>query len=205
MIGIIDYGMGNLRSVWNALDSQAIDATLASTPEGIRECDRLIIPGVGAFAQAMEELTARGLVDAIRQHAAAGKAVLGICLGMQVLTSSGTEPIETAGLDLIAGIADRMRVTAPYRLPHVGWNSIRLTRRHVLFEGVRETADYYFVHSYAVRPKDPLAALAVTEYAEPFTAVIARENVVGVQFHPEKSQSNGLRILRNFAGWDGRC
>jgi glutamine amidotransferase len=205
MIGIIDYGMGNLRSVWNALETQAIAAKLVATPAEARDCDRLIIPGVGAFAQAMQELHARGLVEPIRAHAASGKPVLGICLGMQVLMSTGTEPTETAGLDLISGVTDQLRVSTPHRLPHVGWNSIGLSARHPLFEGVRASADYYFVHSYVARPADTRATMAVTEYGEVFTSVVAQGSVVGVQFHPEKSQSSGMRVLENFSVWDGSC
>jgi imidazole glycerol-phosphate synthase subunit HisH len=205
MIGIIDYGMGNLRSVWNALDALALDAQVISDPEALERCDRVIVPGVGAFAAAMKQLNDRGLTEAIRGFAASGKPVLGICLGMQILVSTGTEPTTTPGLDLIPGIADRLVVAPPHRLPHVGWNTIQLGRSHPLFDGVKTIADFYFVHSYAVRPADDAAALARSEYSGQFVAAIAHRNVAGVQFHPEKSQTNGLRILENFAAWDGVC
>ena len=205
MIGIVDYGMGNLRSVWNALDSQAIPARIVATPADIREAERLIIPGVGAFAHAMRELNDRGLVAPIRERAAEGVPLLGICLGMQLLASLGTETGTTEGLDLIPGRADLLPVETPQRLPHVGWNAISLARQHPLFEGVRGSADFYFVHSFAVAPTDPAAVLATTEYGRLFASVIGRDNIVGVQFHPEKSQANGLRILENFASWDGQC
>lgn len=205
MIGVIDYGMGNLRSVFNAIDSLAIDATLVATPDGVAACDRLIVPGVGAFGRAMEELDRRGLSDAIREHARAGKPVLGICLGMQVLASEGREPVPTPGLGLVDGVAERLSVNPPRRLPHVGWNSLSLTRPHPVFEGVKPNADYYFVHSYVVQPANTSDALAHTEYEARFVSALAHENVVGVQFHPEKSQSNGLRILENFASWNGEC
>jgi glutamine amidotransferase len=205
MIGIVDYGMGNLRSVWNALDSQAIPARIVATAEDLGQAERLIIPGVGAFAHAMRQLNDRGLVAPIRARAAAGVPLLGICLGMQLLVSLGTETETTEGLDLIPGRADLLPVEPPQRLPHVGWNAITLAGRHPLFDGVRGSADFYFVHSFAVETADPHHLLARTEYGRPFASAIGRDNVVGVQFHPEKSQTNGLRILENFAAWDGRC
>jgi glutamine amidotransferase len=205
VIGIVDYGMGNLRSVHNALDAQAIESRIVTTAAEVRAADRLIVPGVGAFAQAMGELRGSGLVEPLRESAAGGTPVLGICLGMQLLVTRGTETAPTEGLGLIPGVADLLPVRAPQRLPHVGWNSIRLARPHPVFEGVKAVADFYFVHSYAVRSDDPADALATTEHGDEFTSVIARDNVIGVQFHPEKSQANGLRILENFAAWDGKC
>lgn len=205
MIGIIDYGMGNLRSVRNALDAQAIEAHIVDTPAAIRSAQRLIVPGVGAFAHAMRELHQRALVQPIRDAAAAGTPILGICLGMQLFVSEGTESEHTSGLDLIGGVCSRLRVTAPQRLPHVGWNAISLRRPHPVFEGVRTATDYYFVHSFAVTTTHDEDVLAETEYGTRFTSVIARGSVIGTQFHPEKSQTSGLRILENFANWDGTC
>lgn len=205
MIGIVDYGMGNLRSVRNALESQAIESRIVATASELRAVERLIVPGVGAFAQAMDELIARELVKPIRESAAAGTPVLGICLGMQLLVSRGTEMGERAGLDLIPGTASLWPVQPPQRSPHVGWNNIALTRTHPVFDGVRARADFYFVHSYTVAVEAPDDVLATTEYGASFASVIANANVIGVQFHPEKSQTNGLRILENFASWDGTC
>lgn len=205
MIGIIDYGMGNLRSVWNALDSQAIDARVVQTAADLRASDRLILPGVGAFAQAMQELDRRGLASAIQDAVAGGTPLLGICLGMQLLVERGTEPEPTLGLGLVPGDCVLLSVEAPQRLPHVGWNTVRFVRKHPVFEGLREHVDYYFVHSYVVRAASPDAVIGLTAYGPEFVSVIGRDNVVGVQFHPEKSQANGLRLLENFAGWDGTC
>ena len=205
MIGIVDYGMGNLRSVWNALDSQAIEARVVKTAAEIEAVDRLILPGVGAYSQAMRELSGRELVRPIQASVASGKPMLGICLGMQLLVDHGNEPDPTEGLGLIGGECVLMPAAPPQRLPHVGWNTVALARPHPVFEGLRANADYYFVHSFMVRRLASIDALGRTDYGEPFVSVIARGNVVGVQFHPEKSQTNGLRILENFSSWDGTC
>jgi len=205
VIGIVDYGMGNLRSVRNALEVQAIEARIVETPAELGEVERLIVPGVGSFAHAMAELHTRGLVEPLRARAASGVPMLGICLGMQLLVSLGTEVEPAEGLGLIPGVAELLPVEPPQRLPHVGWNSLILARPHPVFAAVRKTADFYFVHSFVVRVDDAAHSLATTTYGDAFTSVIARDNIVGVQFHPEKSQENGLRILENFAAWDGTC
>jgi len=207
MIGVIDYGMGNLRSVLNAIAYLGCQGRLVDEPGRLANCDHLILPGVGAFAKAMENLEARGLVPAIRQHAAEKKPLLGICLGMQVLATAGDEPYPCDGLNLIPGTVTRLPVKATTAVPHVGWNSIRLLRDHPVFEGVRRDVDFYFVHSYGFQSPDgdKSSVLAETEYDVTFPSAIALGSVVGLQFHPEKSQVAGLRILERFCHWDGAC
>lgn len=207
MIGVIDYGMGNLRSVLNALEYLGFDAALVDEPGSLGECERVILPGVGAFAQAMENLHARGLEPAIREHVAAEKPFLGICLGMEVLATTGDEGYVCDGLNLIPGIVTRLPVKQGTALPHVGWNSLKLTRDHPLFAGVRRDVDFYFVHSYGFQAPsgDSSSVLAMTEYDASFPSAIAKGSVVGLQFHPEKSQVAGLKILERFCQWDGVC
>lgn len=207
MIGVIDYGMGNLRSVMNAIEYLGFQGLLVKEPDRLPDFEHLILPGVGAFAKAMANLEARGLVPAIRQHAAAKKPCLGICLGMEVFASAGDEPYVCDGLNLIPGTVTRLPVKPGTALPHVGWNSLRLLREHPVFEGVRRDVDFYFVHSYGYQSPDgdTSSVLAESEYDVTFPSAIALGSVVGLQFHPEKSQVAGLRILERFCQWDGAC
>jgi glutamine amidotransferase len=205
MIGIVDYGMGNLRSLRNALAHVGIDAEIVTDAPGIERSERLILPGVGAFGRAMENINARQLAPPIRAHADAGKPLLGICLGMQLLASKSLEFGENAGLGLIPGEVVPLPDDAAHPVPHVGWNDVRLTRPHAAFEGTKKNVDYYFVHSFHFRPVSGDDALGVTEYGAPFTSVVARGNVLGCQFHPEKSQASGLAILERFSSWSGKA
>ncbi len=205
MIGLVDYGMGNLRSVFNAVESLGFEISLAENEPQVRAVDRLILPGVGSYAKAVENLRKQGLDAGIREHVQSGKPLLGICLGMQVLSTIGNEPARCEGLDIVPGEVELMEVPPGHRLPHVGWNTIRLTRSHPLFHATKSNADLYFVHSYHFRAGDSRDVLAETDYGTRFISVVARRNVVGVQFHPEKSQATGLKILANFCEWDGAC
>lgn len=197
MIGIVDYGMGNLRSVYNAIESIGTKATLVKSKDDFTDITHLIIPGVGAFASAMMNLKDKDLIQPILSFVASGKPVLGICLGMQLLASIGYEPTETRGLDIIPGSVKKFEIPQ-FRIPHVGWNSIELKRDHYLFEGIKNGVDYYFVHSYFFSPSNESDVLAYTDYGIVFPSVVSCENVTGIQFHPEKSQKNGLKILSNF-------
>jgi len=205
MIGIVDYGMGNLRSVFNALTFLDCQASFVTTPAQIKSCDHLILPGVGAYAKAMSNLTAAGLIPVIQEYAKAKKPLLGICLGMQLLSSRGTEPYPCNGLDLISGDVNILCPPSGFELPHVGWNTIELARPHPVFNGVKHLSDFYFVHSYHFIPSQPNDGLTMTDYGQRFVSTVARNNILGVQFHPEKSQDNGLKILENFSRWDGTC
>lgn len=205
-IGIIDYGMGNLASVRNALEQLGHASQIESSPQAALQHPRLILPGVGSFAQAMQNLDQRGWTPALREYAASGRPLLGICLGMQLLFEHGEEHGDTAGLALIPGVVRLMQPASPHRIPHVGWNSLLHARRHPLFAGVKDHVDFYFVHSFHCIPAEPGDVLARCDHGGEFVASVARGNVAGMQFHPEKSQPMGLRILDNFAQWEpGSC
>jgi imidazole glycerol-phosphate synthase subunit HisH len=200
MIGIIDYGMGNLSSVKNVLDYLDIDAKIVKIPSEIESLTHLIIPGVGSFALAMENLHRKGFVSEIRKFAKEGKPVLGICLGMQLLAEKGTEPHESAGLGLISGTVELMQpLNAP--IPHMGWNGISIINNHPILEDVKLSADFYFVHSYAFVTTHIQNIVTQTEYEVNFPSIVTNErrNVIGIQFHPEKSQKQGLKIIENFS------
>lgn len=201
MIGIIDYGMGNLSSVANALDHLEIPNRLLESPNQMVECDRVILPGVGAFGRAMENLNARGWVDVIQGWAEDGKPLLGICLGMQLLADESTEFGLTKGLGLIPGRVDLM-VPEGLVVPHMGWNSLSVLQPHPVLAGVNQGDDVYFVHSFALKDNRD-CWLATADYGGEVPAVIGKGSVVGTQFHPEKSLAPGLAILKAFSEWDG--
>jgi glutamine amidotransferase len=205
MIHIIDYGMGNLASVNNALAQLGYQARLCNRPPKLDECERLILPGVGSFRPAMQALNSGGWVEFIHGYVQEGKPLLGICLGMQLLFDRGEEHGPSNGLGLIPGEVISLKKVPPLKVPHVGWNSLVKFIDHPLLNGVRSNVDLYFVHSYHCLPKERVDVVAECVHGEPFVAMVARKNVVGMQFHPEKSQPSGLRILNNFAQWDGIC
>ncbi|MDR6225634.1 imidazole glycerol phosphate synthase subunit HisH [Desmospora profundinema] len=195
MIAVIDYGMGNLYSVSHALEKMGHSCRIVSQPEEVRKADGLILPGVGAFGDAMLELKKRGLVEAIRETARE-KPLLGICLGMQLLFTSSDEHGYHQGLNLLAGHAKRLE--GDINIPHMGWNGLRFAGPHPLLKGVEEGC-VYFVHSYHVIPDNPEDILAVTDYHQTVTAIVGRNHLFGMQFHPEKSGKVGQRLLENFA------
>jgi len=199
MIGVIDYGVGNLYSLNASFRSLGAELLLSDDPAVLAQADRLILPGVGAFGDAAEKLREKQLDLFLQKEAEKGKLILGICLGMQLLFEKSYEYGEHKGLGLIKGritpIADQ--VPAGLKIPHMGWNALQLTRPHPLFSGIREGDCVYFVHSYAAVHCDE-DTLARTEYGAPLTAAVGRENVLGCQFHPEKSGKVGLSILKAF-------
>jgi imidazole glycerol-phosphate synthase subunit HisH len=197
VIGVIDYGMGNLRSVLNALDSCGAETSLVREPADAQAMDKLILPGVGAFAAGMESLTRMGFADALPGLVGSGRPLLGICLGAQLIAERGTEHGDHRGLGLIGGEVRRIETDPDLRIPHVGWNSVTVKRPSALFAGLPEEPTFYFVHSYHLQP-DAGAITATTDYGVAVTACVERDHVYGVQFHPEKSQADGLRLLRNF-------
>ncbi len=203
-IGIVDIGTGNLGSLRNALYSQGWDSLLVSKPSDLERLTHLFLPGVGAFFDAVKRLHDSKLVDPIRRFAAAGNPIMGICLGMQLLADWGTEGGNVAGLGLVPGRVVHIEASG-LRLPHVGWNNAYQERSHPLLEGIRNDVDFYFVHSYRFETTQACNVLAYTEYGERFASIVGQGNIVGAQFHPEKSQSNGLRLLDNFCLWDGTC
>ena len=197
MIGVIDYGMGNVRSVLNALAFLGASAKLVADDARAREADKLVLPGVGAFGAGMRRLDERGLAEAIPGLVSDGRPMLGICLGMQLLAERSSEHGEHPGLGLIPGSVDRLTV-APLRIPHVGWNTLSPQRPSALLADLPEEPTFYFVHSFEFRPTDPEAVTGVTDYGGNVTATVERGSVFGTQFHPEKSQSAGLALLRSF-------
>ena len=205
MIGILDADIGNLRSISKAVYSLGHDFVLVDKPSLLGGVSHLIIPGVGSFTDAMRRIEERDLKRPTREFAARGKPVLGICLGMQLLAARGEEGGDSAGLELIPGRVVRMAPGEGHRIPHVGWNSVHFQRQHPVLRHLRDGIDFYFVHSYSFSSSDPSTVLGITEYGRPFVSISGWKNVVGFQFHPEKSQDNGLRLLENFCAWDGRC
>ena len=198
MIAIIDYGAGNLRSVELAFRRIGVQARATGDGEEIRAASGAVLPGVGAFADAMGALEKRGLVPVIRDYAASGRPLLGICLGMQALLDGSEEGPGAPGLGLVPGRAARLPERG-LKIPHIGWNSLRAAKQSPLLAGLPEEPYAYFVHSYACWAERPEDVLAVTEYGVPFHSAVQRGNVMGVQFHPEKSGRHGEQMLRNFA------
>ena len=226
MLAIVDYGRGNLRSVQNGFGRIGVAAQVSGDPETIAKADGVVFPGVGAFRDCMENLAARGLDEALHQVIGDGKPVLAICVGMQALLSESEEFGTTPGLDIVAGRVRRFPQPAPHnspcdgtsqrqsaplepaapiaarqrlKVPHMGWNQLHLHRSCPLLDGLPERVYTYFVHSYYAIPAEPAVVVASTDYGVEFASVLWRDNLYATQFHPEKSQRWGLRILRNFA------
>ena len=200
MIAIVDYNMGNLASVKNAFAKLGKETVVESDPEKFKNYDKLILPGVGAFGDAMEHLRERNMIDALREFAGSGKYMLGICLGMQLLFESSEEFGEHEGLGLIKGSVkafDSSKFSEPLKVPHMGWNRM-FTKNHPLFKGLDEEHYLYFVHTYHVNCADKNDIIGSTYYGYEFTSAVAHANVMGIQPHPEKSHKNGLAILKNF-------
>jgi glutamine amidotransferase len=196
-VAIIDYGVGNLRSVEKAFAAAGSAAVISDDERVLRKAEALVLPGVGAFGACMSALRARGFDALVCERAARGVPLLGVCVGMQLLFEESEEFGRTDGLGLLKGRVRRFN--SDLRVPHVGWNSVEAKRPHPLFAGVENESFFYFVHSYYCEADDPEDVVGETEYGVAYASVVARGAVCGVQFHPEKSQSAGLRLLRNFA------
>ena len=200
MIAIIDYNMGNLASVQNAFSKLGEETVIESNPAKFQEYDKLVLPGVGAFGDAMEHLQERKMVDAIKNFAKSGKPMLGICLGMQLLFESSEEFGSHKGLSLIKGKVvkfEKQNFDEALKIPHMGWNRM-FTKKHPLFENLDDEHYLYFVHTYHAICEDENDIIGETYYGYKFTSAIAHNNIMGIQPHPEKSQDNGLKILENF-------
>ncbi len=197
---MVDYGMGNLRSVAKALEHVAPGAEVLATadPAAIRSAERVVVPGQGAMPDCMRQLAASGAREAVIE-AAGAKPFLGICIGLQMLFERGEEG-DTRGLGLLPGNVPRFRVS-DLKIPHMGWNEVLQRRRHALWAGIADRSRFYFVHSYFPAPRDEGLTAATCVYGMPFTCAVARDNIFAVQFHPEKSQSAGLQLLSNFVRW----
>lgn len=197
-IVIVDYTMGNLRSVEKGFHAAGVGgAVVSGDPAVVAAARGIVLPGVGAFRDAAAHLTSCGMRDVIADRAEAGVPLLGICLGMQLLATTGLEDGEWDGLGLVPGVCDRL--PGGVKVPHIGWNTVEQPRFSALFEGIDEGAAFYFVHSYRLVPDDPSAVIGLTVHGVPFAAAVRTGSVYGVQFHPEKSSEAGLRLLRNFA------
>jgi glutamine amidotransferase len=202
MICVIDYGVGNLFSLTSSLSLIGAESIVTSDPEKIRAADKIILPGVGAFEDAKRKLSASGLDRVVIEEARSGKKILGICLGMQMLFERSFEYGEHEGLGLLRGSVVAMEGVIPeeLKIPHIGWNALHIKKEHPIFKYVKENDYVYFVHSYYASGCDD-SLLATCEYGRELTAAVARDNVTGTQFHPEKSGEVGLSILRAFAEW----
>jgi len=196
-VAIIDYGVGNLRSVEKAFAATGQDAIVTSNKEELRKAKRLVLPGVGAFAACMSALHEYGLVDLVLERVTEGVPMLGVCVGMQMLFEGSDEFGKSEGLGLLKGRVRRF--SNDLIVPHVGWNRIHQTRQHPLFSEIVDDSFFYFVHSYFCEPEDGELVVGETSYGRNYASVVASKNVCGVQFHPEKSQSVGLKMLSNFA------
>lgn len=199
MIAILDYGMGNLRSVQKGFEKVGHAAEVTSDPAVARRAEKIVLPGVGAFEDAMAELRRCKLVETVVEAIHGGKPFLGICLGLQMLFDRSYENGSHEGLGIIPGEVRRFELPDSYAIPHMGWNTLDIERSNPLLAGLPSGTHVYFVHSYYVVPTDPSVTAATTDYGGPFCSMIWRDNVFATQFHPEKSQRDGLRILKNFA------
>lgn len=199
MIAIIDYQMGNLRSVQKGFEKVGHEATVTCDPRQLAQADKVVLPGVGAFGDAMAELKRRHLVEPIREAVASGKPFLGICLGLQLLFDVGYEGGQHEGLGIVKGECMRFSLPPEFKVPHMGWNQLTIRRAAPVLAGLSDGVHCYFVHSYYVVPRDPEVIATETNYSAPFCSAIWRDNLFATQFHPEKSQRDGLRMLKNFA------
>jgi len=198
-IAVLDYGIGNLRSAEKALQHLGVDAALTADPAVARRADGVVLPGVGAFGRCMEQLRESGLESVVHEAVEAGKPFLGICVGMQMLFDASEEAPGVKGLGIIPGEVRKLTVTTE-RLPHMGWNTVKVRAGSRLFDGLDDGSWVYFVHSYAPVPDDEAVVAATTDYGGRVVAAVERGPLWATQFHPEKSATNGLRLLENFAG-----
>ena len=199
-IAIIDYGIGNLRSVEKAFTAQGIDAVVTRDENVLRKADKLVLLGVGAFGYAMQSLRDLGLDELVIEAANAGQPILGLCVGLQMMFEEGHEFGVHQGLGLLPGKV--VRFPDNLHVPHIGWNQVELQsdhRQHPVFRELEDQSFFYFVHSYYVEPEDASCVFGTTEYGLTYASICGRDNLVGVQFHPEKSQATGLKLLKNFA------
>jgi glutamine amidotransferase len=200
MIAIIDYGMGNLRSVQKGFEYVGCKAEITNEPGKILRAEKVVLPGVGAFSDAMDNLREMGMIDVIYEIINIGKPFLGICLGMQLLMDRSNEGGSFEGLGIIKGEVKRIPPAPGLKIPHMGWNELRFKPGSLLFAGLQPNVDVYFVHSYYVDTQYSEAVIGTTDYGRKITGAVKKGNVTGVQFHPEKSGDAGLQILRNFGG-----
>jgi glutamine amidotransferase len=209
LVAVVDYGAGNLRSVAKALERSGLRAAVCRDPAALREADAIVLPGVGAFADAAASLSASGLDQAIIAAIEGGRPYLGLCLGLQLLFEESDEHGPTPGFGLLPGrierFGDRDAQGRVLRVPHIGWNRVRFQGSHPMLKGLPAEDYFYFVHCYRAVPRDPTQVVGTTDYGGPFAAAVAKGAAFAVQFHPEKSQSSGRRLLDSFADWITSC
>ncbi len=198
MIAVIDYGMGNIRSVSKALEAVGAQIKITQNSEDIKNARALVLPGVGAFRDCIENLSELGVLQTIKEEIFNGKPYLGICLGMQILFSESEEFGFCKGLEIFKGRVVRFKLPKEYKIPHMGWNTVKFKKKNKIVESIPDKSYFYFVHSYYVVPEDEKIIAGVTDYGIDFTSMIVYENIFATQFHPEKSQKTGLKLLRNF-------
>ena len=199
MIAIIDYGMGNIHSVQKALESMGAKTIVTNKPDGIKASDKAVLPGVGAFDDAMQELKRQNLILSLTEHIKSKKIFLGICLGMQLLFEESEEAKQSKGLGLLKGRVKKFENKDNLKVPHMGWNQLKVKNSSCpLLKGVADNSYVYFCHSYYPEPKNEGIIATTTDYGIDFTSILWQDNIYGAQFHPEKSQETGLKILRNF-------
>ncbi len=203
MIAIVDYGMGNLRSVEKGFQRVGIDVRVVSTSQAIDDASAVVLPGVGAFRDCMRNLEQKSLTSSLLKSLAAGKPFMGICLGLQVLFTESEEFGLTAGLNVLPGRVVRFRTDL--KVPHMGWNTIRILNRPPILEGIRDGSFFYFVHSFYVVPEESGVIATTTEYGVTFPSMVWKDNIFATQFHPEKSQQSGLTVLKNFGAFARRA
>lgn len=198
MIALVDYGMGNIRSVSKAFEAVGVSVNITRDPEDLLKAKAIVLPGVGAFRDCINNLKTFGLANTLKEQILRGKPYFGICLGMQILFSESEEFGHTEGLEIFRGKVVRFRLPKEYKIPHMGWNSIKIKKKSKILDGIQDNSYFYFVHSYYVVPEDEKVVGAVTEYGVEFTSMVIHENIFATQFHPEKSQKVGLRLIKNF-------
>lgn len=198
MLGIIDYGMCNIGSLRKAMDNIGARSQIITSDADWVDCDRYILPGVGHFSEAVRMLDRSGLRDKILEATSSGSPLLGICLGMQLLADTSEEGQVEKGLGLIPGSVKKLKFNGKERIPHVGWNEVKIKRKSALLSGVNCSNDFYFVHSFYYVPNDNFNQVATTNHSIDFTSIIQKNHIMGTQFHPEKSSSAGYQILQNF-------
>ena len=202
MIAIIDYGAGNLQSVKKAFDFIGAESVITDNPEIINACDRILLPGVGSFGDAMDSMHKSGLVETVKQNALSGKPFLGICLGLQLLFEESEESPGVKGLGIFKGKIKKFSSDMGLKIPHIGWNSLEIKQNDTLFKNIPENSYVYFVHSYYLHAEDENDIATVTNYGIDFHSAVGKNNIFATQFHPEKSGDVGLQILRNFASME---
>ncbi len=201
MINILNTKSCNLNSIYSAIHSLGYDVEIISMEDNFHNASRIIIPGVGFFPKVIKNIDNKDVIYKLKDFSTKGNPILGICLGMQLLADYSYEGEVTQGFGLISGKVEQMESNSYYVLPHVGWNNVKLVKKHVLFNRIKDNSDFYFVHSYQFNATNSENVLATSKYLEIFNSVVCSNNIIGTQFHPEKSQKNGLKFLDNFCSW----